>query len=302
MTTSGSVQKLQAREIDNVDTAAIRIAKSLTPKQVGALFGAVKSFNGQVRASIRDQNPSIFETAPKKVEGGYVQPSKVQLAQIDLRTNASFRAVIKASNPSVFALYQRGLPAISKAKYDLNTEIQKAALARDVRRIQASVGNDGKIVPGVTDLPDVGDIFLRLLSLFRRQYKQVENDSNGLYQKVKKRTDEIELLTNLVAEANLVKGDVDWANNDKLKSMIDYAVNQCGLVWEKGKYAFTEADKAIFIQQCLGCKDTKDRWTKLDQPEMQKYLHWLSELLSMLSNAQKTNHDTKMGVIHNFKT
>lgn len=277
---------------------------SLTSKQITNLFGIVKSFNIQVTESIKNQNPSIFETAPKKVDTILSEPKKVELSAVDGKVNATLAATIKTQSPSVFELAPKqiegGLPVVSKAKYDLNTEIQKASLIRDIKKIKASVKSDGS-VPGSTPLPSGGDVFLRFMALLRRMYTQTQTESNDLYKKVKERTDQIELLTNLVTQANLVKGDIDWSNDEKMKTMIDYAIDHCGLNWEKGKYVIPEAEKAIFRENCLARKDCMDRFSKLDQPEMQKYLHWLTEILGMLSNIGKLRHDTAMGIIANYK-
>lgn len=282
-------------------------------KVVTEINGKIAENQGNIVKGLAKTEKTTLSQAPQaSLTASDVKADKAALAQIaskkapagPLAHSSSFAnngATKQNISAAIQALTSDGAREIA-AKYDLNTAIQRKVLLRDLEKLAANTDETGAPLPGARNLPRTGDIFLRFITLLGRMYGQTQLDANDLYQKVKERTDQIELMSELVTTLNLMKGPVDWSNDAAMKQKLDYAIDHCGLKWEKGNYKFeTDETRALFRENVSAKKETFERISKLDQTKMQRYMHESTELLGLRSNVAKMRHDLMQAIISNFR-
>jgi hypothetical protein len=145
-----------------------------------------------------------------------------------------------------------------------------------------------------------GDIFTRFMALMARILGQAQADAHTLYQRIKERTDNIDILTGLLAKLNTTKGKIDWSKDPQMKALVDKA-RAIGVEIPEGKYSWSEEEKRYLKENIQTRKDTLEKVTQLERTDMQRYMQEASQCHQARSNVLKLIKEIMDTIIHNIK-
>lgn len=155
-----------------------------------------------------------------------------------------------------------------------------------------------QVTPKKEDLG--GDIFVRFMNLMTRILGQAQADAHALYQKIKERTDNIDILTSLIGKLNQTKGKIDWSKDEELKALIDKA-RALGVEITPGKYSWSEEEKRALKENIQMRKDTLEKITQLERTDMQRYMQEASQCHQARSNVLKLLKEVMDVLIQNLR-
>ncbi len=154
--------------------------------------------------------------------------------------------------------------------------------------------------PFVEPIPGVQEIFIRFMDLMAKILGQAEAEAHELYQKIKHRTDQIDLLTQLIQKINLETKGLDWSNKPELLALVDKA-RLIGVDVPVGKNQWTEEEKRLFKENIQLRKDSLEKITQLERTDMQRYLQEASQCHQARSNILKLHKEVMDTIIHNLR-
>ena len=146
----------------------------------------------------------------------------------------------------------------------------------------------------------IDNIYIRFLALMARILGQAEAEAHQLYLKIKERTDNIDILSLIVAKINNSPGDIDWSQDPKMRELIDRA-REIGVELPEGKYAWSEAEKHLLKENIAMRKDSMEKITQLERTDMQRYLQEASQCHQARSNVLKLLKEVIDTIIHNMR-
>lgn len=146
----------------------------------------------------------------------------------------------------------------------------------------------------------IENIYVRFMALMGRILGQAEAEAHDLYQKIKGRTDRIDLLTTLVQKINASSGGVDWEHDQKMRKLVDQA-RSCGVEIPEGKYSWSEDEKILFKENIQMRKDSMEKVTQLERTDMQRYLQEASQCHQARSNILKLLKEVTDSIIYNMR-
>ncbi len=150
-------------------------------------------------------------------------------------------------------------------------------------------------------LQGMENIYVRFMALMARILGQAEAEAHDLYNKIKARTDKIDLLTTLIQKINSSSGGVDWEKDVQMRKLIDQ-VRECGVEIPPGKYSWAEDEKILLKENIQMRKDSMEKITQLERTDMQRYLQEASQCHQARSNILKLLKEVVDTVIYNLRS
>lgn len=147
---------------------------------------------------------------------------------------------------------------------------------------------------------DIGNVYVRFMSLMARILGQSEAEAHALYKRIKHRTDQIDKLTLLTQKINSVNGEIDWTNNDEMKALLDEARGM-GVDIPEGKTTWTLEEAKLLKENIDMRKDSMEKVTQLERTDMQRYLQESSQCHQARSNILKLLKEVTDTIIHNLR-
>lgn len=149
-------------------------------------------------------------------------------------------------------------------------------------------------------LKETGDVFHHFLLLMERILGQAQAEAHQLYQKIKARTDQVEVLTKLIGKLNLIDGKVDWSKDEEMKALIQQA-RAIGVEIPENKYSWSKDEKRYLLENIQMRKDTMEKMTQLERTDMQRYMQEASHCHQARSNILKLMKEITDTIIHNLR-
>lgn len=147
---------------------------------------------------------------------------------------------------------------------------------------------------------NVGDVFHCFLLLMERILGQAQAEAHELYQKIKNRTDQVEILTKLIGKLNVIDGKVDWSKDEEMKLLVQQA-RAMGVEIPENKYTWTKDEKRYLLENIQMRKDTMEKMTQLERTDMQRYMQEAAHCHQARSNILKLMKEIGDTIIHNFR-
>lgn len=152
------------------------------------------------------------------------------------------------------------------------------------------LSSKGKKIAKEEPIRTVDDLFIDFLGLMERILGQVQVDANTLYQKIKKRTDEVDLLMVLISKINNAGGKVDWSDDKEMQQLIDKA-REIGVEIPEGKYTWEEEELLFLKDNIQMVKEKLERITMTERTNMQRLLTEESQIHQIRANILKLLKD-----------
>ena len=146
----------------------------------------------------------------------------------------------------------------------------------------------------------VESIYVRFLALMARVLGQAEASAQELYQKIKTRTDQVDLLSSLLSKINLEKDKIDWSKNEEMKKLVDKA-RELGADIPEGKYSWTKEEKAQLKENIQMKRENMEKITQLERTDMQRFLQEASQCHQLRSHILKMLKEVVDVIISNFR-
>lgn len=180
----------------------------------------------------------------------------------------------------------KALNAITNVKTDTNKTSQKATLSADEKTNES--------------LDGLENVYIRFMALMARILGQAEAEAHELYNKIKERTDNVDVLTLLLSKINSEKEGIDWTNNDEMKALLEKA-RQIGVDIPEGTCSWSEEEKKLLKENIQMRKDSMEKMTQLERTDMQRYLQEASQCHQARSNVLKLLKEVMDTIIHNMR-
>lgn len=190
-----------------------------------------------------------------------------------------------------------------KDKKRIRIEEVQTSHSRKTKKYSASTGSSpsaGKSSSGGGKTPEIGNIYVRFMALMARILGQAEAEAHSLYLKIKKRTDDIETLTNLAGKINSESGKIDWSKDEEMKKLVERA-RELGVDIPEGKYTWTEDEKKLLKENIQMRKDNFEKITQLERTDMQRYLQEATHCHQARSNILKLLKEVIDTFVHNIR-
>lgn len=144
------------------------------------------------------------------------------------------------------------------------------------------------------------NVFIKYMRLMAKILGQAEAEAHELYLKIKKRTDNVDILTLLTSKINSEKGDIDWKNDEEMKLLIEKA-RELGVDIPANKYTWNEDEKKLLKENIQMRKDSLEKITQLERTDMQRYLQEASQCHQGRSNILKLLKEVIDTFIYNIR-
>jgi len=147
---------------------------------------------------------------------------------------------------------------------------------------------------------DIGDIYFLFMSLMARILGQAEAEAHTLYQRIKARTDNLDVLTLLISKINSEPGEINWSDNQEMQALVAHA-RQIGVEIPDGKLEWSEDEKRLLKENIQMKKDSLEKITQLERTDMQRFMQEASQCHQARSNILKLLKEVIDTIIHNFR-
>lgn len=146
----------------------------------------------------------------------------------------------------------------------------------------------------------VGDVYNRFFSLMERLIKQEDSAAQEIYNKIKARTDSVDLLTTLISKINNApKGTVDWSKDEEMKKLIE-AAKVIGVPIQEG-YKFTEEQRVVLVKNIEMKKGNMEHMTQIERVDFQQRMQNSSIWHQTRSNILKYLERTASTITGNLR-
>ena len=176
----------------------------------------------------------------------------------------------------------------------------KEKLGSKVTSIQASTKSKKSSSASAKEPEEMGNLFYRFMALMARILGQAEAEAHALYQKIKGRTDDIDLLTGLMQKINAEQGDIDWSEDEEMKALLQRA-RELGVDIPEDQTEWKEGEKHLLKENIQMRKDSMEKLTQLERTDMQRYLQEASQCHQARSNMLKLLKEVVDTIVHNIR-
>lgn len=185
-------------------------------------------------------------------------------------------------------------------------EQKKEDQQKDEQKNRFRIGNVKNSEKKAEPTPDetlkgMDDIYIRFMALMARILGQAEAEAHDLYNRIKARTDRIDLLTNLIQKINTSTGGIDWEKDPQMRKMVDEA-RASGVEIPVGKYSWGEDEKILLKENIQMRKDSLEKITQLERTDMQRFLQEASQCHQARSNILKLLKEVLDTIIYNLRS
>jgi len=257
------------------------------------IFGQRNALAQMLRANTSDKAP-FFMVAP----GSHNESSERQTANSEIVRQPELENGPKRSESQEQEREGSGREQQRDPQEEKKRQNKKLIIERKNASVASSERGENREPPDT--LRDIGDIFTRFLALMARILGQAEADAHNLYQRIKERTDNIDILTGLIGKINTSDGKIDWSKDEQMKAIID-KVRALGVEIPEGKYSWTDEEKRYLKENIQMRKDTLEKVTQLERTDMQRYMQEASQCHQARSNVLKLIKEVMDTIIHNMR-
>jgi hypothetical protein len=146
----------------------------------------------------------------------------------------------------------------------------------------------------------VGSLYFRFMALMSRILGQAEAESHQLYQRIKARTDQVDVLIKLQSKINNSKGEIDWTKDEEGQKLLD-AARAIGVDIPKDKLKWKVEEIPLLKENISMRKDSMEKITQLERTDMQRYLQEASQCHQARSNILKLMKEVGDTFVHNMR-
>lgn len=256
------------------------------PEVHTSIFSLARSFNSQLTQGKKEN--ARPHTSKGREEGRAAQPLAYQQAE-SLETLHLGETKEERDEEQREGFDQQQQKQEDKRKY---FEVKGS---RRVSRSQRTSGARGESLP-----VSMEGIYTRFMALMARILGQAEAEAHALYQRIKHRTDSIDVLTLLISKINSEPGKIDWSDNEEMKKLIA-AARAMGVDIPEGKLEWSDDEKKLLKENIQMRKDSMEKVTQLERTDMQRYLQEASQCHQARSNVLKLLKEVMDTIIHNMR-
>jgi len=140
------------------------------------------------------------------------------------------------------------------------------------------------------------------MELMSRILGQAEAEGQALYQRIKARTDQVDVLIKLQSKINNAKdGVVDWSKDEEGQALLQ-AARAMGVDIPEGKLKWKKEEVPLLKENIAMRKDSMEKLTQLERTDMQRFLQEASQCHQARSNILKLMKEVGDTIIHNMRS
>jgi len=160
--------------------------------------------------------------------------------------------------------------------------------------------SDSSQVTRQTPPESTENIYVRFMNLMARILSQAEAEAHDLYQRIKNRTDQVDLLTSVLQKVNASSGEWDISRDQQALQLLQRA-RELGVEIPEGKTKWTEEEKRLLKENVQMRKDSMEKITQLERTDMQRFLQEASQCHQARSNILKLLKEVMDAIIYNLR-
>lgn len=151
-----------------------------------------------------------------------------------------------------------------------------------------------------TVMNNIGSLYFRFMGLMSRILGQAEAESHSLYQRIKDRTDQVDVLIKLQSKINNASGAIDWTKDEEGQKLVE-AARAIGVDIPKDKLKWKVEEIPLLKENISMRKDSMEKITQLERTDMQRYLQEASQCHQARSNILKLMKEVVDTFVHNMR-
>jgi hypothetical protein len=151
-----------------------------------------------------------------------------------------------------------------------------------------------------TAISSIGSLYFRFMGLMSRILGQAEAESHSLYQRIKDRTDQVDVLIKLQSKINNAKGAIDWTKDEEGQALLQSA-RAIGVDIPNDKLKWKVEEVPLLKENISMRKDSMEKITQLERTDMQRYLQEASQCHQARSNILKLMKEVGDTFVHNMR-